>query len=322
MTTDSRKAGSSLEVPRLKDSTPDNATALEKAVAGLFRKEAALDLSSKPSVANADRVPGKPMTETGPDGSKSSYDWVQKDGKLTARLLHYEKDGVSRDFKYDNAADPLKVTEYTDRTKAYYEGGKELVTTAKREGDTNTFKVTDSNGRTEIHDNVRFENGQVKYELRPQDMLAWTMDQIFGKDTLIAGDLQGAMDNLVEKAGNRLFGGHLRSHLENIVKRFDEQEKKGIRRPTDDQIAAIFRSAARVMETSQSDRKGSAGQLSDTKVARAAQEFLTGMEDLKKGLYQGQIGSCLLHSLICFEAVGFPHKLAAMFEDAYTRANS
>lgn len=238
------------------------------------------------------------------------------DGKIIARIATInEPNGIAtHTFEYRNADKPELVTKITNTVHA--SNGQDFVWTNERVNESNQFIRTESTGELNAIKDINFnESGQMRY--RGDSSLDNLTEQIFGKSWLGSGDLTEAKQHLIDIAGNRIFEGQVEKHLNRIIDRFDDQALHGIRRPTDDQIAATFRSIAHVLETRTSERRGAAAQVSDAQVAKNMEEFLFALENPKTGLYQGQIGSCALHSALTMETIAFPDKLARLTEKAY-----
>ena len=272
--------------------------------------EAAKDLSSKPQADTTrkleqERATGshEPVTEE-VNGVKRTYDWIEKDGQLQARLLRYQEGGVSREFKYDDPKDQAKVTEFTEKIKTYY-GDGEVVVTNKREGNTDTFTSADSTGRKEIRDNVQFENGKVSYEQRPETLLDKAIEAILGKNRLISGDLEDAKKHVLEVAqSHHLFGGNMekvKAFMDKFIQRAHANAKAHIAAPTDDKIAYALRATVRPLEE---HRTGSAASLSESKVANACECAIKFVGDPYEYDRQGSIGSCFLNSRLFAAVVG------------------
>lgn len=247
-------------------------------------------------------------------GGSASLDFVTRpDGTIVPRINTVtESNGSTHSFEYGRQNDPTFVTKITDTVQTF--DGNTLVSTNTRVNETERFVRTEPNGDMHYITGVRVnERGQLTY--RNDEALDRAFDRIFGESTLTSNDLQGARAHFLELARSRgLFSGNsarAESVIDQFIARCHRQGQVGVRQPSDDQLAATFRSLSSIFEANHTALQGNA--LND-----AVEKCLLSLADPQRYCNQGQIGSCYLNSLLFLGEMGTPDRVARAFATIVT----
>lgn len=297
-------------------------------------KSRTLDLSTL-SVEQAGSAAGK-LTIMRDDGAKCIYGFGEgTDGKLVARPEQVEcLDGSSRKLQYNDKQDPLLCTSFVDRRET---ASGWVTDTNTRVGKDMEHRTVDSSGKvTEsytMHDVHITGDAQAYYRLAPNPQMEEqfqhalereglkrrSLEEIFGPSWLKANDLSTAKQHLLDVAGNHLFGSRqaLEKHVNGMIARMRGQEKIGMCKISDDQIASVLRSIAKMPERINS-RHGAAASLASSEVYKRTEEVIRQAESPYKESDQGQVGACGLFATQTMVWLYKPDRMAAAVAGAYT----
>lgn len=247
------------------------------------------------------------------DGDKAIYGLVTKpDGNVSACIERLEKKGgLVRDFEHTDAADPLKVTAFTDRYKTSY--NKNIEERNERLGDSKNFIMRDQDGNISYARDLHIDAaGGVVY--RQDSIRTRFLEAFFGPSWLNKGDLTAAKEHLLDVAGKHYPGGRLalQQALNQGERRFHNLNKTRKLQVSDDQIAKVYRSLASIFD------KGHCGSISDKEAKTGFARAIASWRDPLEWNRQGQIGSCFLNTILMNAELSHPDMVYGAFASAYT----